>query len=139
MIRIARVRRALRGQAYELVFGYTSGLDLVGHVSHNRPELQQRGYEELNEFVGELRSDLGEDDELVVVSDHGLQDGLHTDEAMIASTDARITEHVSSVLEVRDAIEQELDHGHVPQPRQQTESMDGSTEVKDQLENLGYL
>jgi hypothetical protein len=138
MIRTARIRRALRSREYELVFAYTSGLDLIGHVSHSRPELQQRAYDELNEFVGEIRSDLDEGDELVVVSDHGLQDGLHTEEAMIASTDPQVVEHVSSVLDVRDALEKELDRGHVPQP-QQTESMNGATEVKNQLEDLGYL
>jgi hypothetical protein len=59
MIRIARVRRALRSREHELVFGYTSGLDLVGHISHSRPELQAGAYGELEEFVGELRDDLG--------------------------------------------------------------------------------
>jgi hypothetical protein len=40
MVRIARTRRALRSRNYELVFGYTSGLDLIGHVSYDLPELQ---------------------------------------------------------------------------------------------------
>jgi predicted AlkP superfamily pyrophosphatase or phosphodiesterase len=140
MIRIARVRRALRGQTYELVFGYTSGLDLIGHVSHNRPELQQRTYEELNEFVGELRSDLGEDDELVVVSDHGLQDGLHTDEAMIAATDPTVIDRVSSVLDVREAIEDELQtNDHTPTPQTEETDVGDSKEVRQQLEDLGYM
>jgi len=70
MIRTARVRRALRSREHELVFGYTSGLDLIGHVSHDRPELQRQAYDELDEFVGELRGDLRAEDELVLVSDH---------------------------------------------------------------------
>lgn len=140
MIRIARVRRALRGQAYELVFGYTSGLDLIGHVSHSRPELQHRAYDELDEFVGELCDDLGDDDELVVVSDHGLQDGLHTDEAMIAATDPTLVERVSSVLDVRETIEDELrTNDHTPTPRTERTDADDSEEVRQQLEDLGYM
>jgi predicted AlkP superfamily phosphohydrolase/phosphomutase len=140
MIRIARVRRALRGREYELVFGYTSGLDLIGHVSHSQPELQQRAYKELNEFVGELRGDLQKKDKLVLVSDHGLQDGLHTDEAMIASTDPQIIEAVSSVRDVRSVVENELDNqNHTPQSTQNRSTVGDSTKVKKQLEDLGYM
>ena len=140
MIRIARVRRALRERKYELVFGYTSGLDLIGHVSHSRPELQQRAYDELNEFVGELRSDLNEDDELVVVSDHGLQEGLHTEEAMIAATDPTLVNQVSSVLDVRAAIEDELrTNNHAPTSKREQTTVNDSEDVRQQLEDLGYM
>jgi hypothetical protein len=72
MIRVARTRRALRGRRYELVFGYTSGPDLIGHVPHDRPDVQQEAYDELNQFVGEFAGDLRDDDALILVSDHGL-------------------------------------------------------------------
>lgn len=142
MIRTARIRRALRGRRYEFVFGYTSGLDLIGHVSYDQPALQERAYEELNEFVGELRSDLDDDDELVIVSDHGLQDGLHTEEAMIASTDPAIVEGVSSVLDVCKALKSELDtNDHTPVSRSEDAEFGSgdSMEVREQLEDLGYM
>lgn len=140
MIRTARIRRALRSRQYELVFGYTSGLDLIGHVSYDRPSLQERAYEELNDFVGELYDDLSDEDELVLVSDHGLQDGLHTDDAMIAATDPSIIEGVSSVLDVRAAVESELDlRDHTPAPREDGVEMSDSSEVREQLEDLGYM
>jgi hypothetical protein len=140
MIRTARIRRALRSRQYELVFGYTSGLDLVGHVSYDRPKLQEWAYEELNEFVGELRGDLREDDELALISDHGLQDGLHTDEAMIAATDQRIIEGVSGVLDVHKALRDELERYDHTQAQQNDErEIVGSTEVREQLEDLGYM
>lgn len=140
MIRTARVRRALRSRKYELVFGYTSGLDLIGHVSHSRSELQAAAYDELNEFVGELRDDLRAEDELVLVSDHGLQDGLHTDKAMIASTDPALIETVESVVDVRKAVETELQtQNHTSTPKHQTQDTEGSAEVRKQLEDLGYM
>ena len=142
MVRIARTRRALRSREHELVFGYTSGLDLVGHVSHARPELQAGAYDELDEFVGELRGDLRADDDLLLVSDHGLQDGLHTETAMVAGTDPATVERIDSVLDVADAIDAALSDGaHVPEPRW-TGGPDGgadSAAVRRQLEDLGYM
>ena len=140
MIRTARVRRALRSREHALVFGYTSGLDLIGHVSHDRPELQRRAYRELDEFVGELREDLADGDELVLVSDHGLQNGLHTDEAMLAATDPEVVEAVESVLDVRAAIEGLLEGGgHNPEGRGDRQGGLQSEAVREQLEDLGYV
>jgi hypothetical protein len=141
MIRIARVRRALRSREHELVFGYTSGLDLVGHISHSRPELQAGAYGELEEFVGELRGDLGPQDDLLLVSDHGLQDGLHTDRAMVAGTDPDTVERVESVLDVAAAIDAVLaDGAHVPEPRWADGDRTGHSDaVRAQLEDLGYM
>jgi predicted AlkP superfamily pyrophosphatase or phosphodiesterase len=143
MIRIARARRALRGSKHELVFSYTSGLDLIGHVSHDLPDLQQSAYDELNEFVGELRDDLDEDDELLLVSDHGLQDGLHTEEAMVAATADRLCDSIESVTDVKETIDRELrDHDHQPATGRWSErdilESEGS-DVRDQLEDLGYM
>lgn len=142
MIRIARIRRAYRSQRHELVFGYTSGVDLIGHVAYNDPELQKRAYEELDEFVHELRADLGDDDTLVVVSDHGLRDGMHTEAAVIASTEPRIVDAVDSVLDVREALEQELEgNRHAPkdQDPMAVPSTDDESEVREHLEDLGYI
>lgn len=142
IVRTARVRRALQSRRYELVFGYTSGLDLIGHISSQQPGMQTAAYAELDKFVGELYDDIGEDDELLLVSDHGLQDGVHTDEAMVASTDERLVNNISSVQNVRANIERALDAGdHSPDPQQFTEfnAEEPSTEVKKQLEDLGYL
>ena len=147
MIRVARTRRAVRGGRYELVFAYTSGLDLIGHVTYDRPTLQLGAYAELDEFVGELRRDLDTEDDLLLVSDHGLQDGVHTDEAMVAATDPSLVADVESVTDVRAAIETELDggdHGPIPRHEEQGTAAEGTgssqgERVTDQLEDLGYL
>lgn len=144
MIRIARTRRALRSRQNELVFGYTSGLDLIGHVSYDRPEMQRAAYDELDQFVGELRNDLTEKDDLVLVSDHGLQDGVHTERAMIASTDPDIVEEVESVLDIRAVIEGALADGNHQGagrsfPVETDESEETKEEVHSRLEDLGYM
>ena len=142
MVRIARVRHALRSRRHELVFGYTSGLDLIGHIAFDRPGMQNTAYEELDHFVGELVSDLGDDDVLILVSDHGLQDGVHTHEAMVASTDPDAIEPIDSVQTVRDGIERVLRaEDHEPEGRRfERETSTGqSRKVKEQLEDLGYM
>ena len=139
MIRIARARRALRGGRSELVFAYTSGLDLIGHVSYDHPELQMQAYDELDEFVGELVEDLREDDELLLMSDHGLQNGVHTHEAMVAGTSPRLVENIDSVLDVRGAIEEELDYRDHSSSGGDSLSMGHNDAVTSQLEDLGYM
>jgi predicted AlkP superfamily pyrophosphatase or phosphodiesterase len=142
MVRIARCRRSLRGGRHELVFAYTSGLDLVGHVTYDLPDLQRAAYDEIDEFVGELLNDLTADDELLIVSDHGLQNGVHTDKAMVASTNETMVEAIDSVLDVRSAVESALrDGSHQPEHKNNgfTLSETGSAEVQEQLENLGYM
>jgi predicted AlkP superfamily pyrophosphatase or phosphodiesterase len=141
MIRIARTRRALRSRRYELVFGYTSGLDLIGHVAYDVPELQSRACVELDEFVGELRNDLSEGDELLLVSDHGLQDGLHTDRAMVAGTNPSIVEPVESVVDIYSTVTDELARNHHRRDGWSDISSSGEAgdEVKHQLEDLGYI
>jgi len=141
MIRVARTRRCVRSGQYELVFAYTSGLDLIGHVAHDRPELQRSAYKELDEFVAELRDDLANKDKLILVSDHGLQNGLHTEEAMIAATDPILIEEVTSVLDIRSAIENELEEGsHEPNWKKSEHSDDITDEtVRQHLEDLGYI
>jgi len=140
MIRTVRARRALRGRQYELVFAYTSGLDLIGHVTYNLPSLQQAAYDEFNDFVGELRDDLRDGDELLLVSDHGLQEGVHTHEAMIASTKPELIADIDSVLDIRAAIENELSAGvHETEQRRGDLNADGAEAVQTQLEDLGYM
>ncbi|GCF12533.1 hypothetical protein Harman_04680 [Haloarcula mannanilytica] len=139
MVRLARARRALRGGQKELVFAYTSGLDLIGHVSYDHPTLQMQAYGELDEFVGEVVGDLREDDELLLVSDHGLQDGVHTHEAMVAGTSPRLVEEIDSVLDVRAAIEAELRHRDHSGPDGESLSIEDNDAVTSQLEDLGYM
>ncbi|EMA23191.1 alkaline phosphatase family protein [Haloarcula amylolytica] len=139
MVRLARARRALRGGKKELVFAYTSGLDLIGHVSYDHPQLQMQAYGELDEFVGEVVGDLRENDELLLVSDHGLQDGVHTHEAMVAGTSPRLVDEIDSVLDVRGAIETELRHRDHSSSSGESFSIEGNDAVTSQLEDLGYM
>jgi len=141
LLRTARLRAAVRARRFELVFGYTSAMDLVGHVAYDSPAMQAAIYDAIDDFVGELRADLGSEDDLILVSDHGLQDGVHTDEAMIAATHQDLLDGVESVLDVSGAIDRALDaRNHRPAGHKfATGSGEGSERVREQLEDLGYM
>lgn len=141
MIRLARARRALRSRDSELVFAYTSGLDLIGHVTYDQPKLQRAAYKEIDDFVGDVLGDLNDGDELLLVSDHGLQEGVHTHEAMVAGTDVDLVADIESVTDVRAAIEAELNRtDHQPERRELDEADGkGGEAVREQLESLGYM
>jgi len=141
MVRTARIRAALRSRAFDLVFGYTSALDLVGHVAYQSPGMQEAIYEEMDEFVGELRADLNGDDDLLILSDHGLQNGIHTDKAMVAATDPDLISPVESVTDIRETVEDHLEGTNFSAGGREfaTERSGDATAVREQLEDLGYM
>lgn len=142
MIRAARIRAAHYSRQNELIFGYTSGLDLIGHIAYDRPELHETAYDIVDQVVAGLVDKLNDNDELLLVSDHGLQDGLHTDTAMVASTAPAIVDDIESVLDVRESITAALSDGkHLPEQRDidRKRNHKQSVRVRTQLENLGYM
>lgn len=141
MVRVARVRAALRARAYELVFGYTSAMDLVGHIAYQSPDMQDAVYAAMDEFVGELRGDLSGEDELLLVSDHGLQDGVHTEAAMVAATDPDLIDGVDGLTDVKAAIDGRLDAvDHRPTGHGFAVDTDADGDaVRGHLEDLGYV
>jgi len=147
LVRITRMRRAVRSNNYELIFGYTSGIDLIHYTKQSHMDYQQRSYNEINEFVGQLREDLDDDDVLVIVSDHGEQTDDKKGKAMIAGP-TNITEKIEHVTDIKGVVEQVLEseyHQPDEQDRNQTNTdrnqtnTEGSDEVKQQLEDVGYL
>jgi hypothetical protein len=59
---------------------------------------------------------------------------------MIAATDPAIVEAVPSVIEVRAAVETQLDQqDHTPTARRETDAVGNESEVREQLEDLGYM
>jgi hypothetical protein len=140
-VRIARARSAVQFGCNELVFAYTSGLDLIGHVTYDDPAVQQQAYDEINGFVADLIDDLNEDDDLLLVSDHGLQEGVHTHEAMAAATDPGLLNSVESITDIKATIEKALNEGEHLRDNsvQVSQSDEGRDEVQARLEDLGYM
>jgi hypothetical protein len=148
MKRLGHVRAAVQ-RDYDIVFCWLAFVDTVGHITPLVDETgwQERMYNEAARMTRSVRDLMSDDDTLVCVSDHGLQNGSHTHSPLLGSDDEDVLENVNSVLDVREG----LDRVTVSQGNKETAGIrDGyrytsETESKSQdeieghLEDLGYL
>lgn len=113
-------------------------LDMCGHIYRHDEEQYQRTYQRVNNWVAEIRAQLGEDDELLILSDHGIhtewdssdvEPGRHAERAMAATTMSKpLFDDVHDVRKwIEEAIEgKELSYREIDIPT-------------EQLEDLGYV
>jgi len=145
--KIGVVRQAVQRQ-YDVVFAWLGYLDTIGHIAPVVEEAgyQRRHYEQAARWTNEIATQIGEGDTLVCVSDHGLQGGDHTHAATLASDDPGIVERVDSVLDVKDTLDDVAPSRDASEPdvsdRHRYEGATAersATDVRDQLQDLGYL
>lgn len=116
-------------------------LDATGHAYCSDREQLRRTYERAEEFVEEIRTNLGEDDELLVLSDHGMivdwyedqhdrdkPPGSHSWRAFASSTYSTVP---GTVLEVKEWVDE-----HAQMVETESEEFDIDEE---QLRDLGYI
>jgi hypothetical protein len=122
-------------QGHDLVWTWFGLLDTIGHIQPAiGADLEQRGYRLAASIVELVRETAPEDATVVALSDHGLQDGHHTEYATLATDAASAHEEISSVLDVAGWVERHrgdvggTDVGYG----------DGVDEMHQQLEALGY-
>ncbi|MFB6283831.1 MAG: alkaline phosphatase family protein [Halobacteria archaeon] len=92
---------------YDLVFVWLPFLDNIGHTlpAMDPENWQERGYMHALEMTNEIKTEMGDDDSLVLVSDHGHQDAHHTETPYYGSTEEKALDEVESVLDVREGID----------------------------------
>lgn len=96
--------------------GNTSGRNLIGHASYDTPPLQDRAYNEMDNFVCEQRSDRSEEDKLSLISDHGFENGVHTNKAYVSSNHQEFVESVNPVPDFYGAVNVGFERtDHVPE------------------------
>lgn len=113
-------------------------LDMMGHYYARDEEKLRYHYEKIDRFVGWLR---GEVDELIIVSDHGMQvewfddesPGDHSFDAMISATAG-----IDDSLPARVEQVSEWLRGVRPDAVRADDQMTSDT-TREQLEDLGYL
>jgi len=113
-------------------------LDMCGHIYRHDEERYRHTYERVNEWVADLRDNLGQEDELLILSDHGIhtawdssdvEPGRHSNRAMAATT--MDTELFDDVHDVREWIEAGIEEAEI--------SHDQVNVPTEQLEELGYI
>jgi hypothetical protein len=129
--------REMLNHNVSLVATHVHAPDIFGHTYAERPDDLQRTYERVAEFVTEIRDLLGEDDEMLVISDHGMRNSLLDPDEEPSTHSYRA--FASSTLDtipsgMRDAYEW-ID-GHVEDVDVDEEAMEMPEE---QLRQLGYI
>jgi len=130
---------------YDLVWAWFGIVDTAGHVEPAaRDPIQRRAYEQAVAWTDAIRRQLALEDRLVVLSDHGLRDGHHTMDAVVASDDAAIVDQIGSVFDVADMLDDVTPTRSPadPPPLRTGASPDQSTAaggVREHLEHLGYV
>lgn len=133
---------------YDLVWVWLGYLDSAGHLDPMLDEpFQERAYRQAAAWTEWIRAALQPDDTLVCVSDHGLQDGHHTERAVLCADRAAVCKGVHQVTDVRTGIERITpahDGDGSPPVRDVYATTGGSADrsaaaVRSQLADLGYL
>lgn len=131
--------RANLHSGYDLIFVWLAYVDTLGHVAPTTsdPDAFMRDvYETAAAYTERLRAEAGEEATVLCVSDHGLQDGRHTEQACVCGPQ----EHVRSVTSVLD-LPQVIDSVTTPAAARggQQQPSGGVEDVRERLEDLGYI
>jgi len=112
-------------------------LDVLGHMYAEDKERYAEAYRDVDEMVGELRNALGPDDELLILSDHGMEAswvdgdtdyGSHSWRALASTTVGSPPEHA---LDVKEWVENKIEAVDVERSEMDI--------PEEQLRELGYL
>lgn len=135
--------RSAQQWGYDLIFVWLGYLDTIGHVAPtvaNPEEWVRSGYETAAEWTAFIHNHTEDDDVLICVSDHGLQDGRHSDHAFIGSWPG---EHVRGCRDVREVAETIASitpkSDRLSEPHSASESKSDFDDVHDRLRTLGYV
>lgn len=129
--------REMLNHDLNLVASHVHVIDATGHVYRNDRERYHDAYQWTAERLDEVQSAMGPDDELLLVSDHGIETawitgddnpGSHSWRAFTATT---LDTRPESVFEVREWVET-----HVEDTTAEEDDLDIPEE---QLEDLGYI
>jgi len=124
-------------QGHDLVWTWFGLLDTIGHIQPAMDAaLEQRGYGLAASMTALVREVAPDDAIVLALSDHGLQCGSHTDYATLATEHAPARDAIDSVVDVAGWVEQARSGEAAGSG---AAFGDGSDEMQDQLEALGYV
>jgi len=130
--------REMLNHQLSLVGCHVHTLDMCGHIYRHDEERYRQTYERVEEWVNEIVAALGDDDDLLILGDHGIhtewdssdtEPGRHSRRTMAATTMSK--ELFDDVRDARAWVEEAIDDEEFDR-----ENVDIPTE---QLEELGYI
>lgn len=120
----------------ELAATHIHVLDILGHLYADDEERYREVYADVDEWVGEVRDALGPEDELLILSDHGMEatwlddeePGSHSWRAIASTT---IDDPPTHALDVKEWVEDHIESVDAERTRADL--------PEDQLRELGYI
>ena len=120
----------------ELAATHVHVLDILGHLYADDEERYREVYADVDEWVGEVRDALGPEDELLILSDHGMEaawlddddPGSHSWRAIASTT---VDEPPTHALDVKEWVENHIEAVDAERTRADL--------PEDQLRELGYI
>ena len=126
-------------QGYDLVWAHFAGLDSIQHRFSDSTMMMGRWYRFYDNIVSQVISELGAEDTLVVVSDHGMDEsGLHSRRAFFGATKQLWPGTRARMEDLRGVLETELKN-HTPTTSTEAIDMSVGNETKEHLKELGYI
>lgn len=122
---------------HDVVWTWFGILDSIGHIQPAiDSDLSEPGYRLAASMTRLIRDTAPDDATVVAISDHGLQDGTHTDYATLAATDPTVHDAINGVLDVAEWVEDTRSRQEATSHGYQSGSVG---EMTEQLEALGYV
>lgn len=120
----------------ELAATHVHVVDILGHLYADDEARYREVYEDVNEWVGEVRDALGPEDELLILSDHGMEatwlddddPGSHSWRAIASTT---VDEPPTHALDVKEWVEEHIEAVDAERTRADL--------PEEQLRELGYI
>lgn len=124
-------------QSHGLVWTWFGCLDTVGHMAPAMDcSLEEDWYRVAANVTEAIRACAPDDAIVVSVSDHGLQEGEHTDYATLCSDSQDAVDSIESIFDIKPWLDAQDPSA---QRSASAVSDDGMGEVRTQLEELGYI
>lgn len=139
--RLIRTLYAIEKRENDLLIAHFFSLDLVQHLWAGSPRKMKRWYGFYDHILGQVLDAAREEDTVVVVSDHGMQEtGIHSKRAFFGASrsiwesDERRAEELAGVLK------RELETGrHMVGEAGESEALEMRDETVQHLKDLGYF
>jgi hypothetical protein len=140
MDRLIRLLQSIQSRKYDFIFTHFFGLDPIQHVWRTDSEMMERWYLLYDNFVRQIMNELGDDDTLVVLSDHGMEaEGVHSRRAFYASTKELWPAETRSMIDVKDVLQEELENHIGESSTDEITDPTLSEASREHLEDLGYF
>lgn len=111
----------------DILMVYSYSTDMAGHIFWDDEEFMRGWYEDVDDYVKAVQDELGDDDELLILSDHGMEEGKHRREAVFSFSEA-VDTPPDSVLSVKPFVDGLL-----------YDEKESHAEITDRMKGLGYI